>query len=73
MIGVLQQKFTDNSQDEEGTDKKDNITLASDWVMSLVFIFGHILGPMIPSIIVSSTMICLFMICPKAYSRSRPL
>nr|KIR83466.1 hypothetical protein I308_06128 [Cryptococcus tetragattii IND107] len=56
MIGVLQQQFTDNSQDEEGTDKKDNITLASDWVMSLVFIFGHILGPMIPSIITAMTL-----------------
>ncbi|XAO26714.1 hypothetical protein I312_105554 [Cryptococcus bacillisporus CA1280] len=42
--------------DEEGTDKKDNITLASDWVMSLMFIFGHILGPMIPSIITAMTL-----------------
>ncbi|KAL0249703.1 hypothetical protein I308_103004 [Cryptococcus tetragattii IND107] len=56
IIGVVQQQFTHNSQDEEGTDKKDNITLASDWVLSLMFIFGHILGPMIPSIITAMTL-----------------
>lgn len=60
IVGVVQQHFTGNSQDEEGTDKKDNVTLASDWVLSLIFIFGHIFGPMIPSIIVSSTIIFLF-------------
>ncbi|KIR57898.1 hypothetical protein I314_06158 [Cryptococcus bacillisporus CA1873] len=60
IIGVIQQQFTDNSQDEEGTDKKDNITLASDWVMSLMFIFGHILGPMIPSIIIKTAMTLRF-------------
>lgn len=57
---VVQQHFTDSSQDEEGVDKKDSVTLASDWVMSLMFIFGHIFGPMIPSIIVSSIIIFLF-------------
>lgn len=68
IVGVVQQHFTGNSQDEEGTDKKDNVTLASDWVLSLIFIFGHIFGPMIPSIIVSSTIIFLFLTCPKAHS-----
>lgn len=53
---VVQQHFTDSSQDEEGVDKKDSVTLASDWVMSLMFIFGHIFGPMIPSIITAMTL-----------------
>ncbi|KIR24777.1 hypothetical protein I307_06528 [Cryptococcus deuterogattii 99/473] len=56
IIGVVVQQFTGNSQDEEGTDKKDNVTLASDWVLSLIFILGHILGPMIPSIITAMTL-----------------
>ncbi|KIR31905.1 hypothetical protein L804_06475, partial [Cryptococcus deuterogattii 2001/935-1] len=56
IIGVVVQQFTGNSQDEEGTDKKDNVTLASDWVLSLMFIFAHILGPMIPSIITAMTL-----------------
>ncbi|WWD09741.1 hypothetical protein V865_007869 [Kwoniella europaea PYCC6329] len=57
VIGVVINSFSGNSSDQkENGDKKDSMTFASDWVLSLMLIFGEVFGIMIPAIITAMTL-----------------
>ncbi|WWC89658.1 uncharacterized protein L201_004583 [Kwoniella dendrophila CBS 6074] len=57
VIGVVTSHFTgDDDKKEDNSDKNDDFTIASDWILSLMFIMANVFGAMIPSIITAMTL-----------------
>ncbi|WWC60717.1 uncharacterized protein I303_103293 [Kwoniella dejecticola CBS 10117] len=57
-IGLLIDHFSGGSENKESaeSEEKEGVTIASDWVLSLLFVFSDIFGAIVPSVITAMTL-----------------
>ncbi|WVW82675.1 hypothetical protein I302_104686 [Kwoniella bestiolae CBS 10118] len=72
VVGVVVNMFAGDSQDEsqKNDDDKENMTFASDWVLSLMLIFGEIFGIMVPAVLTAMTLRFEYSLAHEPVSRS---